>query len=136
MLLSVWSLEPPGSIPVCTAGDQHRHNTSVLATTCMSHCISPQSLHVCDERGPACHRRLVERANTAPEEDFAAGLLRLEGVSMHHKYADPIKVDLVLEMGGEWLGCRPLGPEHGDTQLVYWACDAECSVGRPHPAWY
>jgi hypothetical protein len=43
----------------------------------------------------------MERAMTAKQEELAAGLVNLKNVALTHKYADPVAVDITIEMGGE-----------------------------------
>ncbi|WIA17635.1 hypothetical protein OEZ85_014441 [Tetradesmus obliquus] len=43
---------------------------------------------------------LVERAMTAKQGELEAGLVCLKGVALTHKYADPVAVDITIEMGG------------------------------------
>ncbi|WIA37851.1 hypothetical protein OEZ86_014704 [Tetradesmus obliquus] len=43
---------------------------------------------------------LVERAMTAKQAELDAGLVCLKGVALTHKYADPVAVDITIEMGG------------------------------------
>jgi hypothetical protein len=44
---------------------------------------------------------LVERAMTAKPQELEAGLVCLKGVALTHKYADPVIVDITIELGGE-----------------------------------
>jgi hypothetical protein len=50
--------------------------------------------------------RLAERAVTARQEELDAGLVCLKNVALTHKYADPVAVDITINMGGEGVeGC-------------------------------
>jgi hypothetical protein len=38
---------------------------------------------------------------TAKPQELEAGLVCLKGVALTHKYADPVVVDITIELGGE-----------------------------------
>jgi hypothetical protein len=59
--------------------------------------------------------RLLDVAANASESDFAGGHVGIENVHVMHKYADPMPVDITMELGGEvagralcWLGMPSL----------------------------
>jgi hypothetical protein len=43
----------------------------------------------------------MERAAKATEEELMAGTIKVENVALDHNYADPIRVDVSIELGGE-----------------------------------